>query len=193
MTGVQTCALPIYGVDSGKYTDQAAVDAALAAKGGLNLVHDGDIIDLGGMQFKVIETPGHQEAGIMLFDETTGYLFSSDQIGNNRTHLTDSFWMQFGDGVDANKYMLAGYGYYADSMDVYLSTLQIALDKIGKECTNIFTGHNDVTLDGQGAYLSNFEKAVQKVVDNGKDALTPTLRTLGYESYKNMKIGRAHV
>lgn len=109
--------------------------------------------------------PGHQIAGIMLFDAATGNLFTTDQMGNNRAHLTDSFWMQFGEGA-------------ADPMDVYLSTLQIALEKLDGRVTNILTGHNDVVLDGQGTYFENLEAAVQQVVDEGEDALTPTLRTL---------------
>lgn len=51
---------------------------------------------------------------------------------------------------------------------------------------NILTGHNDVTLDGQGTYFANLEAAVQQVVDKGEAALTPTLRTL-YTDYFHEK------
>ena len=157
------------GVGSGVYADEAAVRAAVAASGGIGNLTDGDVIDLGDMQLRVIEMPGHQVAGVMLFDEANGNLFTSDQMGNNRAHLTDSFWMQFGDS--------------ADPMDIYLSTLQIALEKMDGKVKNILTGHNDVTLDGQGTYFANLEAAVQQVVDRGMDALTSTLRTLDTDYY----------
>ena len=157
------------GVGSGAYADEAAVRAAVEASGGISNLVDGDVIDLGDVQLKAIEMPGHQVAGVMLFDEASGNLFTSDQMGNNRAHLTDSFWMQFGDS--------------ADPMDVYLSTLQIVLEKLDGKVKNILTGHNDVTLDGQGSYFANLEAAVQQVVDKGRDALTPTLRTLDTDEY----------
>lgn len=157
------------GVASGAYADEAAVRAAVQASGGLRNLTDGDVIDLGDLQLTAIEMPGHQAAGVMLYDAAHGNLFTTDQMGNNRAHLTDSFWMQFGDS--------------ADPMDVYLSTLQIALEKLDGGVQNILTGHNDVTLDGQGDYFANLEAAVQQVVDRGMDALTPTLRTLDTPDY----------
>lgn len=152
------------GVSSGVYQNEQAVRDAVSASGGIQNLEDGDIIDLGSIQLTAIEMPGHQVAGVMLFDEASGNLFTTDQMGNNRAHLTDSFWMQFGAS--------------ADPMDVYLSTLQIALEKLDGKVNNILTGHNDVTLDGQGTYFANLEAAVQQVVDKGEAALTPTLRTL---------------
>lgn len=158
------------GVASGAYENETAVRVAVKAAGGIQDLDDGDVIDLGGVRLKAIEMPGHQVAGVMLFDEESGNLFTTDQMGNNRAHLTDSFWMQFGAS--------------ADPMDVYLSTLQIALEKLDGKVKNILTGHNDVTLDGQGTYFANLEAAVQQVVDRGKSALTPTLRTLDTAYYR---------
>lgn len=97
------------GVSSGVYQDEQAVRDAVSASGGIQNLEDGDIIDLGSIQLTAIEMPGHQVAGVMLFDEASGNLYTTDQMGNNRAHLTDSFWMQFGAS--------------ADPMDVYLSTL----------------------------------------------------------------------
>lgn len=151
------------GIAAGVFETEEEADAAYENQ--LATLSDGDIYSLGDVEFEVIEMPGHQIAGIMLFDAATGNLFTTDQMGNNRAHLTDSFWMQFGEGA-------------ADPMDVYLSTLQIALEKLDGRVTNILTGHNDVVLDGQGTYFENLEAAVQQVVDEGEDALTPTLRTL---------------
>ena len=142
---------------------------------------------MGGTKFNVIELPGHQVAGIMLFDTATGNLFTTDQVGNNRAHITDSFWMQFANLSST---------FFADSMDVYLSSLQIALERVDSLGTvkRILTGHNDVVLDGTASYLDNLQTAVQKVVDEGEDAMTPTLRTLdsfnGYlENTKTVVVG----
>lgn len=142
---------------------------------------------MGGTKFNVIELPGHQVAGIMLFDTASGNLFTTDQIGNNRAHITDSFWMQFANLSPT---------FFADSMDVYLSSLQIALERVDSLGTVkcILTGHNDVVLDGTASYLDNLQTAVKKVVDEGTDAMTPTLRTLdsinGYfENTKTVVVG----
>ena len=43
---------------------------------------DHDIIDLGGRKLKIIHTPGHSPGHICVFDENTGYLFSSDLVYN---------------------------------------------------------------------------------------------------------------
>ena len=59
--------------------------------------------------------------------------------------------------------------FFADSMDVYLSSLQIALERVDSLGTvkRILTGHNDVVLDGTASYLDILQTAVQKVVDEG--------------------------
>ena len=174
-----------FGVASGMFADEAAASAAYDAQ--LATLKNGDVYDMGGTKFNVIELPGHQVAGIMLFDAATGNLFTTDQIGNNRAHITDSFWMQFADLSPT---------FFADSMDVYLSSLQIALERVDSLGTvkRILTGHNDVVLDGMAGYLDNLQTAVQKVVDEGWSAATPTLRTLdsfpGYlENTKTVVVG----
>lgn len=174
-----------FGVASGMFTDEAAASAAYDAQ--LATLKNGDVYDMGGTKFNVIELPGHQVAGIMLFDTATGNLFTTDQVGNNRAHITDSFWMQFANLSST---------FFADSMDVYLSSLQIALERVDSLGTvkRILTGHNDVVLDGTASYLDILQTAVQKVVDEGTDAMTPTLRTLdsinGYfENTKTVVVG----
>jgi glyoxylase-like metal-dependent hydrolase (beta-lactamase superfamily II) len=42
------------------------------------IVHDGDVIDLGDRVFEVIHTPGHSPGGIALWEANTGILFSGD-------------------------------------------------------------------------------------------------------------------
>ena len=174
-----------FGVSSKMFADEAAASEAYDAQ--LETLKNGDVYDMGGTKFNVIELPGHQVAGIMLFDTATGNLFTTDQIGNNRAHITDSFWMQFANLSPT---------FFADSMDVYLSSLQIALERVDSLGTikRILTGHNDVVLDGTASYLDILQTAVQKVVDEGTDAMTPTLRTLdsinGYlENTKTVVVG----
>ena len=159
-----------YGVESGTYSSTKEADRIYDAH--INLLKNGDVYDLGGTKFDVIELPGHQVAGIMLFDKETGNLFTTDQVGNNRAHVTDSFWMQF--ASLNNPYI------FADPMDVYLSSLQIAMERVNSLGTvkRILTGHNDVVLDGQGSYLNNLMTATQKIVDEGAACTTPTLRTM---------------
>ncbi len=44
------------------------------------IVEDGDLIDLGDRVFTVIHTPGHSVGEIMVWEQSTGILFSGDMI-----------------------------------------------------------------------------------------------------------------
>jgi glyoxylase-like metal-dependent hydrolase (beta-lactamase superfamily II) len=44
------------------------------------LLHEGEMIDLGDRQLRVIETPGHSPDGICLFDARHGVLFAGDTL-----------------------------------------------------------------------------------------------------------------
>lgn len=44
------------------------------------ILHDGDYIDLGNRQLKVIQTPGHSPGHCCFYEEARGYLFSGDLI-----------------------------------------------------------------------------------------------------------------
>jgi glyoxylase-like metal-dependent hydrolase (beta-lactamase superfamily II) len=44
----------------------------------IQLVHDGDIFNLGNRHLKVIHSPGHSQDSIMLLDRENGILFTSD-------------------------------------------------------------------------------------------------------------------
>ena len=44
------------------------------------ILKGGDIINTGKYEFKVIETPGHTDGGICLYDENHGILFSGDTL-----------------------------------------------------------------------------------------------------------------
>jgi glyoxylase-like metal-dependent hydrolase (beta-lactamase superfamily II) len=41
---------------------------------------DGDIIEIGQREFKVMNTPGHTAGSICLYDENSGILFSGDTV-----------------------------------------------------------------------------------------------------------------
>lgn len=57
-------------------SSEYSVKAAPASR----ILEDGDVIDLGDRQFKVIHTPGHSPGGIMLYEQATGVLFSGDTV-----------------------------------------------------------------------------------------------------------------
>ncbi len=50
---------------------------------------DGDIVDCGKLKLKVIETPGHTEGSICLYDEKEQILFSGDTLFDGDTGRTD--------------------------------------------------------------------------------------------------------
>lgn len=45
-----------------------------------NILHDGNLIDLGGRELKIIHTPGHSPGSICIIEEKNGYLFSGDTL-----------------------------------------------------------------------------------------------------------------
>jgi len=56
------------------------------------LLREGDMLDLGGRELRVIHTPGHTPDSICLFDERNGLLFGGDtyNTGPIYAHLPDS-------------------------------------------------------------------------------------------------------
>lgn len=59
---------------------------------------DGDVIDLGDIQLKVLETPGHTQGSICLYDQANGYLFSGDMM------LTWQVWGQLKQSAPLKEY-----------------------------------------------------------------------------------------
>lgn len=57
-----------------------------------SLLHDGDILDLGGRSLQVIHTPGHTPDCICLLDVDSGALFAGDTLttGPHYAHMPDS-------------------------------------------------------------------------------------------------------
>ncbi|MEM8813796.1 MAG: MBL fold metallo-hydrolase [Pseudomonadota bacterium] len=62
------------------------------------LIGEGDVIDLGDRQFRVLHTPGHSPGHISLFEETTGMLIAQD-VTYDGPLVTDC------DGADMNDYV----------------------------------------------------------------------------------------
>jgi glyoxylase-like metal-dependent hydrolase (beta-lactamase superfamily II) len=44
------------------------------------LINEGDVIDLGDRQFKVLSTPGHSWGGVCLWEEESGIMFCADTV-----------------------------------------------------------------------------------------------------------------
>ena len=68
-------------------------DTSMIARGArqagvkVNLLNDGDVIDLGGRQVEVLHTPGHTSGSITFFDKAKGYGFSGDAFGSTNLLL----------------------------------------------------------------------------------------------------------
>lgn len=61
-------------------------------------LYDGDVIDLGGVRLRVLETPGHTVGSICLFDEDNGLLFTGDLV------LTWQVWGQLSSSTSLSVY-----------------------------------------------------------------------------------------
>lgn len=59
---------------------------------------DGDVIDLGGIELEVLETPGHSRGSICLLDRGNGYLFTGDLM------LTWQVWGQLSGSMTLKDY-----------------------------------------------------------------------------------------
>lgn len=123
-------------------------------------VPDGHRFDLGGTVLQAHTFPGHTPGGVILVDEATGDVFSSDELGSNRRYVPDTAWLQIGSA----------------SLESCLRTLEAFMAKTEGKVKRIFTGHNDEILEAD-AYLRVFHAALKKAVDGGEEALVPSLRS----------------
>lgn len=140
---------------------------------GFQNIEEGHVFDLGGCSLSVFALPGHTPGGLVLVDEETGDIFSSDGLGCNIALAPGSGWLQFGNPESA--------------MDRYLSAIQSLRCKIADYPNGrIYNGHDDNILDAN-LYLNNLEKAVQRAVDEGEAGLFPTLRP-AVDSFGSEKI-----
>ena len=125
----------------------------------LDLV-DGMTLDLGGAALRVYGVPGHTPGEVVLLDEKNGDLFASDAFGSNRRYVPDTAWLQIGNCT----------------LESSLRTLDGFLAAAKGKLKRIYTGHNDEILDAS-AYLGALREAFRKAVDQGEDALVPSLRS----------------
>ncbi len=125
-------------------------------------LREGDVFDLGDRSFRAYCVPGHSPGCMALLDEGNRLLIAGDAVGSNRPTIVDALWMQFSD----------------DTIDRYLSALQVFRDKIAGKFDVTYGGHNDQAIRGE-RYLDHLEEAAQRLVDLGEAALTPSPRPHG--------------
>lgn len=122
-------------------------------------IKEGDTLDLGNVSLDVYTIPGHTPGSIVLLDETTGNLFSSDTLGSNRSYIGDSAWLQ-----------ISGY-----SLEEIYKNLKKFMRKTDGKITRIFSGHNDVILDTK--YLNSVIAAFEVGLSKGDNGVHPSLRS----------------
>lgn len=119
-----------------------------------------NILDLGNGSLHVYTVPGHTPGGIVLLDQSTGDLFSSDAFGSNRRYVPDSAFLQLTDC----------------SAEGCLYSLRAFRRETRGLLKRIYTGHNDEISEAE-KYLDCLEAALSKAVSSGSDALSPSLRS----------------
>jgi len=125
-------------------------------------VEEGFTFDLGDRQLTVYHIPGHSKGCLALLDETNGILISGDAIGSNGPTIVDALWLQMSE----------------DTVDEYLSALQVFRSKVAGKIKYICGGHGALYLEGE-AYLVNLQEAAQQLVDQGVEVLVPSPRPAG--------------
>lgn len=123
----------------------------------VNVLFEGDVIDLGGISLRVIEVPGHTRGSIALFEETLGWLFTGDLI------LTWEVWGQ----LEASS-----------ALRVYQRSLE-KLDALRGRVTAVFPAHwNEDNPYGYPScqlppeVLSIYAEGTARIVD-GRDKGVP--------------------
>lgn len=71
---------------------ESRIFGATPFTGAVDFVEDGDVIDLGGRELRVLHTPGHSPDALCLFDERDGLLLTGDtfNVGLVYCHFHDS-------------------------------------------------------------------------------------------------------
>jgi glyoxylase-like metal-dependent hydrolase (beta-lactamase superfamily II) len=83
-------------------------------------LHEGDVIGIGKIQFKVIQTPGHTPGGVSFLDEKDKTLFSGDTLFAGSIGRTDNAWGDYDKliksvldklmGLDGDTRVIPGHG-----------------------------------------------------------------------------------
>jgi len=83
----------------------ASVEYRVKPAPATRLLDDGDIIDLGDRHFEVMHTPGHSPGGIMLWEKSTGVLFSGDTVYDGPL-IDDAYHSNIDDYLESMKRIL---------------------------------------------------------------------------------------
>lgn len=142
---------PVF-LEAGRTVYMPHADAPTAAGFGMVLpldivrdVPDGHLFDLGGTTLRAYTFPGHTPGGVVLVDEATGDVFSSDELGNNRRYVPDTAWLQIN----------------STTLESCLRELERFMAQTKGKVKRLFTGHNDEILDAE-LYLRTFRAALKK-------------------------------
>lgn len=119
-----------------------------------NILNDGDIINLGNRQLKVLHTPGHSPDSIMLLDKEHRILFTGD------TFYPAALYAHF----DSD--------FYGDSnFETYLNTMK-RISKLSSDLDYIYCSHNEPIVNPNILHkvVEGFEKIMKesanyKIVD----------------------------
>lgn len=121
---------------------------------------EGIDFNLGGTILKTYAIPGHTLGCVVLVDETTGDVFSSDAFGSCRRYVCDSAFLQLTD----------------ISLESILRSLDRFMELTKGKIKRIFSGHNDDVIDAV-SYLQNFRRGLDRVINGGDDELVSSPRT----------------
>jgi hypothetical protein len=106
--------------------------------------------------------PGHTDGSLVIFDKSTGDLFTGDSFGSNSPTIPDALWLQF----------------TPTPLDAYLATVKTTRSNFRGQVKYLMTGHNDRPLVGE-KYLDNLQAALQSLMDQGDKVLVPSYRPTG--------------
>lgn len=122
------------------------------------LLHDGEIVDLGGRQLEVIHIPGHSPGSIALLDRENRVLFTGDHFfpGPLYCHADDveiekyvASNKKLADMVEAYDYVLSGHN------DPWVPSAVIP--RVSAAFETIFAGGGDYAEDADGLRRYNFD------------------------------------
>lgn len=122
-------------------------------------IDEGDSFNLGGCKLDVYALPGHHESLVMLADRANGLVFATDIYGCTRAGSADNVDVS---GIPVDLLLSLAQQSHAD------------YERTGVPVKEIFTGHDELPLNHN--LLTNFEQALQQVIDKGDYATSYTLR-----------------
>ncbi|MEM3664687.1 MAG: MBL fold metallo-hydrolase [Candidatus Jordarchaeales archaeon] len=141
-------------------------------------VRDGDIIDLGSRELKVIHTPGHSLGHICLYDEERKALFTGDHVLGEGTPFVGSGFGGIFYGVEREE---GESWWFEGDIDLYMKSLEKLL---GLEVRIIFPAHGPVSTDPYGRIAETLERKKSRerklveILQEGRKDLEAIVREL---------------